>query len=134
MNGYQKYKENSIYSMSGPELLGLLFDEAISRLKKAEFALDDKDYAIFNDCIERTSRIVRYLMKILDMNQPISQDLRSIYNYLVFDLSRVKAGRERQRAEIGRIRNILTELRDAFEEAGKKTTVSQTPHMTGVLG
>ena len=38
MNGYSQYKEKSIYSMSGPELLLLLFDEAIKRLTRAELS------------------------------------------------------------------------------------------------
>ena len=60
------------------------------------------------------------LMDILDMSQPISMDLRRIYNYLVYDLSIVKAGRERRQDEIGRIRHILSELREAFDEASRK--------------
>ena len=45
MNSYQKYKENSVYSMSSWELLDLLYEEAIGRLRKAELALTDKEYA-----------------------------------------------------------------------------------------
>ncbi len=120
MNGYQKYKEKSIYSMSGPELLLLLYDEAISRLTRAELSLEDKNYKDFEDCLKRVTRIVRYLIDILDMQYPISRDLRRIYNYLIFDLSKVNAGRERQKDEIGRIRNILSELRDAFDQASRK--------------
>lgn len=120
MNGYQKYKEKSIYSMSGPELLLLLYDEAISRLIRAELSLEDKNYKDFEDCLKRVTRIVRYLIDILDMQYPISRDLRRIYNYLIFDLSKVNAGRERQKDEIGRIRNILSELRDAFDQASRK--------------
>ncbi|MFR1832446.1 MAG: flagellar export chaperone FliS [Lachnospiraceae bacterium] len=120
MNGYQKYKEKSIYSMSGPELLLLLYDEAISRLTRAELSLEDKNYKDFEDCLKRVTRIVRYLIDILDMQYPISRDLRRIYNYLILDLSKVNAGRERQKDEIGRIRNILSELRDAFDQASRK--------------
>ncbi len=120
MNGYSQYKEKSIYSMSGPELLLLLFDEAIKRLTRAELALEEKDYKDFEDCIQRTTRIVRYLIEILNMDYPISRDLRRIYTYLVYDLSRVSAGRERRKDEIGRIRHILSELREAFEGASRK--------------
>lgn len=120
MNGYNRYKEKSIYSMSGGEQLLLLFDETLNRLTRAEYSLNDKNYADFDDCITRTSRIVRYLLEILDMEQPISRDLRRIYNYLVYDLSMVKAGRERRQDEIGRIRHILSELRDAFAQASKQ--------------
>ena len=120
MNGYNRYKEKSIYSMSGGEQLLLLFDETLTRLTRAEYSLNDKNYADFDDCITRTSRIVRYLLEILDMEQPISRDLRRIYTYLVYDLSMVKAGRERRQDEIGRIRHILSELRDAFAQASKQ--------------
>ncbi len=120
MNGYKQYKEKSIYSMSGPELLLLLFDEAVKRLTRAEVSLTDKNYKDFEDCIDRTTRIVRYLNDILDMEYPISWDLKRIYDYLVFDLSRVKAGRDRRKDEIGRIRHILSELREGFEGASRK--------------
>lgn len=120
MNGYKNYKEKSIYSMSGAEQLLLLFDETIKRLTRAEQSLKDKNYSDFEDCLDRTTRIVRYLMDILDLEQPISWDLKRIYEYLIFDLSRVKAGRERRKDEIGRIRHILSELREGFDGASRK--------------
>lgn len=106
--------------MSGPELLLLLFDEAIKRLTRAELALKEKNYKDFDDCIQRTTRIVRYLIEILNMEYPISRDLRRIYTYLIYDLGRVSAGRERRIDEIGRIRHILSELREGFEGASRK--------------
>ncbi|MCI9360777.1 MAG: flagellar protein FliS [Hungatella sp.] len=134
MSGYNRYKENSIYSMSGPELLFLIYDEAIKRLTRAEISLDDKNYADFEDCLTRTSKIVRYLKEILDMSQPISYDLRRIYEYLIFDLSRVKAGRERRRDEIGRIRHILSELKEAFEGANKQVNDMHMVKETEIRG
>ncbi len=134
MNGYQKYKEKSIYSMSSAELLLMLYDEAVSRLTKAEYALDDKEYELFDDSLKRTTQIVRYLIDILDMEQPISRDLRRIYDYLIFDISRIKAGREREKEEIGRIRHILSELREAFDEAGRKAMDTHIVQNRGILG
>ena len=130
MNGYGHYREKSIYSMSGAEQLLLLFDEAIRRLKRAEHSLEEKNYEDFDDCLTRTSRIVCYLIDILDMEQPISMDLRRIYNYLVYDLSRIKAGRDRRKDEISRVSHILSELREAFDGASRK--VSDT-HMVKEL-
>lgn len=134
MNHYQKYKEQSVYSMSSAELLLLLYDELIKRLKKAEYALEDKDYVLFDDCINRSVRIVRYLIEILDRSQPISRDLRRIYNYLIFDLSKIKAGRERQKEEIPRVINIIAELRDAFDEASRKAGDTHMVQGRSVLG
>lgn len=134
MNEYSRYKEKSIYSMSGPEQLLLLFDEAIRRLTRAEYSLKDKNYKDFDDCITRVSRIVRYLLDILDMSQPISWDLKRIYDYLIFDLSRVKAGRERRMDEIGRIRHILSELREGFEGASRKVNDMHIAKVAEVRG
>ena len=120
MNEYNRYKEKSIYSMSGPEQLLLLFDEMIKRLTRAQLSLKEKDYTDFEDCLARTSKIVRYLIEILDMEQPISWDLKRIYDFLIYDISSVKAGRERRMEEIGRIRHIISELREGFEGASKK--------------
>lgn len=134
MNGYSKYKEKSIYSMSSGELLLLLFDETIKRLTRAELSLEEKDYIDFEDCLNRTSRIVRYLIEILDMQYSISWDLRRIYEYLVYDISVVKAGRERRKDEIGRIRHILSELREAFEGASRQVSDTRIPMQREVRG
>lgn len=134
MNGYQKYKEQSIYSMSSVELLLLLYEEAIKRLKKAQYALEDHDYGVFEDSINRTVRIVRYLNSILDMEQPISQDFRRIYEYLFYDLSLIRAGRDRRKDEIDKIIHVLSEFRDGFEEAGRQVTDNRFASARSVTG
>ena len=118
--GYQGYKEQGINSMSQGELLLLLYDELVKRLLRAGLALDKQDFPLFEASVDRGLDIIRYLDDTLDMQYPISYDLRRIYSYLVYDLSRVKAGRERRKDEIGRIRHILSELREGFEEASMK--------------
>ena len=100
---FKQYKESTIYSMSNLELLLLLYDEAVKRLKMAQIALEDKKYDTFEEYLEKTGRIVRYLIQILDMQYPISKDLKRIYEYLIYDISRVKAGRERRAEEITKI-------------------------------
>ncbi|MCI8429679.1 MAG: flagellar protein FliS [Lachnospiraceae bacterium] len=134
MNGYSKYKEKSIYSMSNGELLLLLFDESIKRLTRAEQSLKEKDYNDFDDCMKRTSRIIRYLIEILNMEYKISWDLKRIYEYLIYDISVVRAGRERRLDEIGRIRHILSELREAFDSASRQVTDTRIPMQREVRG
>ncbi len=134
MNGYSKYKEKSIYSMSNGELLLLLFDETIKRLIRAEQSLIDGNYDDYDDCLKRVSKIVRYLIEILDMQYQISWDLKRIYEYLIYDLSVVKAGRERKQEEIGRIRHILSELREAFDGASRQVNDMRIPAQREVRG
>ena len=96
--------------------------------------MTDKEYALFDDCLRRSSNIVRYLIDILDMKQPISYDLRRIYDYLILDISKVKSGREREQKEIGRISHILSELKDAFEQAAREVSDVHMTDRRGVLG
>ena len=134
MNIYQKYKEQSVFSMSGAELLNLLYLEADRRLGWAELALEEKNYLKFEKSISRVADIIKYLNSVLDMSYSISRDLRRIYNYLLYDISRIKSGRERQKAEIGRIRHILSELREGFEEAANRSGGNTVNQNRGILG
>lgn len=119
MNIYQKYKEHSILSMSQAELLLLLYDEADKQLTRAGLCLEEEEYVLFDKSMERTSNIIRYLLQILDMEQPISRDLERIYHYLLYDIGRIVAGRKKYIDELPRIRHILSELREAFDQASR---------------
>lgn len=122
MSEQNRYSEDEINSMSGPQLLLLLYNEAGRRLTDAEQQLEDKDYDSFYDSLQRVSQIIRYLRDILDMNYAVSSDLRRIYEYLIYDLSVITAGRESKKEEIGRIRHILSELCEGFEGASKQVS------------
>lgn len=125
MNPYQKYKNQSIESMSQLELLLTLYDEAIKDLKRMDLALEDKDYDQFEDHMDYFTRIIRYLVRTLDMTQPVAKDLNRLYQYILYDCGRISAGRERRRSEIPALIDILTDLRDGFQQAGTKTNVER---------
>ena len=86
-------------------------------------ALDNGTFDDFEDCLRRVTRIVRYLIDILDMQYPISWDLRRIYDYLIYDLGLVRAGRERRFDEIGRIRHILSDLAPAAQDLAASLSI-----------
>lgn len=135
MNDYQKkYLEQSIMQMSPGELLVLTFDEAIKNLKKANFALEDRNYEKFEDAIKRTTRVVRYLHQTLDMEQPISRDLARLYDFVTFDLGLVQAGRERRQEELPKLVAIMTDLRDGFLGASNIAKSTHMPKEAKVVG
>ena len=61
MHGYQQYKAQSINTMTPGELLMLLYDELIKRLARAEIALKNQNYEVFDESIIRCREILRYL-------------------------------------------------------------------------
>ena len=113
--GYQQYKQQSINSMTPGELLMLLYDELVKRSTLASLALDKADWPRFDDALDRCTDIVNYLDETLDRQYPISQDLSRMYDYFTYELGRIKIGRNK--AELDRLRPMLTDMRDAFRAA-----------------
>ena len=61
MRGYQRYREDSLSTMTQGELLLLLFDELVKRLTQAELELEREHYPAFEAAVDRSVKIIRYL-------------------------------------------------------------------------
>ena len=118
-NGYQQYKMQSVNTMTHSEMLLLLYYELIKRLTRAQIALGNKDYDLFEKSVQRSREIVRYLDETLNMEYSISYELRRMYEFFLYELSRLQAGRNS--AVVDELKPLVAELRDAFKEASKKT-------------
>ena len=117
MRGYQHYREESLNTMTQGELLLLVYDELVKRLKQAKIELDRKQYPGFEGAVDRALKIIRYLSSTLDHRYPISDNLSKLYEYFCYELSRVKVGRNE--AELERVTTMVSELRDSFRQAEK---------------
>lgn len=124
--GYQQYKQQSVNTMTQGELLVLLYDEALKRLLRAEMALKNNDIAVFESSVDRVSEIIRYLDETLDKSYPVSKDISRLYEFFLFEIARVKAGRNI--SVISEIKNMIADLRNTFKEADK---ISQTAVVKG---
>ena len=119
MRGYQRYREESLNTMTQGELLLLLYDELVKRLKLAGLELDRERYQGFESAVDRSIEIIRYLSKTLDRKYPISVNLDRLYEYFCYELSRVKVGRNK--TELERVTGMVAELRDSFRQADKNS-------------
>ena len=113
--GYQQYKEQSLNTMTQGELLLLLLDELVKRVMRADMALEDQDFPLFEASADRCIDIVRYLDDTLDRKYEISRQLHRLYEFFCYDLNRVKIGRNKE--ELNRLRPLIIDLRDTFREA-----------------
>ncbi len=120
-NGYEQYKMQSVNTMTSSEMLLLLFDELMKRLGRAQIALEDENYDLFNQSVQRSKEIVSYLNITLNMNYKISYELRRMYEFFLYELSRLQAGR--RVAVIQELKPLVAELRDAFREASKSAAM-----------
>ena len=120
-NGYEQYKMQSVNTMTSGEMLLLLYDELLKRLTRAQVALEDENYDLFNQSVQRSKEIVQYLDFTLNMDYKISYELRRMYEFFLYELSRLQAGRNS--AVIQELKPLVMELRDAFREASKTAVV-----------
>ena len=117
MYGCQQYKTQSVSTMTASEMLLLLFDELVKRLTRAELALEVGDEQLFNQSVVRSREIVQYLRTTLDRRYAISQELYAMYDFFIFELGRISAGRNPK--AIADLKSLVEELREAFREASK---------------
>lgn len=115
VNGYQHYKEQTVNTMTPGEMLNLLYDELLKRLTRSELALENKDYELFEQSIQRSMDIVTYLKDTLNFQYEISNELKRLYDFFLYELIRIKAGRNT--VVISEIRPLIMDLRDSFREA-----------------
>lgn len=113
--GYQNYKTQAVNTMTPGEMLGLLYDELLKRLTRAELSLEKKDYELFDQSMKRSVDIVRYLRNTLNYDYEISAELNRMYDFFLYEFSRISAGRNVK--VISEVRPLIVELRDAFKEA-----------------
>ena len=57
----------TVSTMTKGEMLLLLYDELLKRLTRAEIALKEEEYDLFDKAVERSEEIIRYLDKTLNM-------------------------------------------------------------------
>lgn len=113
--GYQYYKEQTVNTMTPGEMLNLLYDELLKRLTRAELALEKEDFELFEQSVQRAVDIVTYLKDTLNYNYEISAELRRMYDFFLYEFSRIRAGRNTDVIE--EIRPLIIDLREAFKEA-----------------
>ncbi len=128
-NGYQQYKDQSVNTMTKGEMLNLLYEEAIKRLKRAKLSFSKNELEAFDYEVGRVREIITYLATTLNRKYHISNNLAQLYEYMNFELSRAKAGRKQE--PIDEVLSFMVELRDSFKEADKKCKQTNSAHTMG---
>lgn len=109
--------------MTQGELLLLVYDELVKRLKVAEIELGRQQYDTFEEAVHRSVAIIHYLSDTLDRQYPISRNLYRLYEYFCYELNRVEIGRNQK--ELTRVIRMVSELRDSFRQAEKNSAAQR---------
>ena len=81
----------------------------------------NNDFNLFDSSIERVIEIIRHLDNTLDKSYSVSGELSRLYDFFLYELSRIKASRNI--SLINEIKPMIVDLRNTFKEADR---LSQT--------
>ena len=117
VNPYKKYQEQSIMTMTQEELLNVLFETCVKRMNSAVIYIEEKNYALASENIQKARNILRYLDETLDMSYEISANLSSLYDFFIYQLT--NANVKKDAGMIKEIIPMVDELGKTFKEAEK---------------
>ena len=120
-NVYEQYKEQSVNTMTSGELLVLLYDEIIKRLRRAKLYLENDNVDGFSADVRRACEIVQYFEQTLNYKYPISRSLYRLYDFVLYELARAQASRIVE--PVDNVLPIVAELRDTWKEADRLSRV-----------
>ncbi len=116
-NGYNQYKENSVYTATPEELTLMLYNGLVKFIMLAQSAIDDKNIERANNSIIRAQDIVREFQVTLDMKYEVSKHLDSIYDYMYRRL--IQANIHKDRDILEEVLGMAKDLRDTWTQAMK---------------
>lgn len=125
MNPYQKYKQQSVMTMTAGEMLLRLYDEVITQLSAVRQFHEQKDYQKSNEALQKSQRILNYLSQTLDPQYEISANLSALYEY--FNRRLLEANLHKDNAPVDEVLPMIAELRDSFAQADKANRAASAP-------
>ncbi|RYI27953.1 flagellar export chaperone FliS [Bacillus infantis] len=113
-NPYQSYQQNSVTTASPGELTLMLYNGCLKFINQAKKAIADKNIEAKNTNIQKAQNIIRELMVTLNMDQEVSENMMSLYDYMNRQL--IEANLKSDAAILDEVEGLVTEFRDTWKE------------------
>ena len=117
-NPYEKYKQQSVMTMTQGEMLLLLYDETIKQINIGAKAIEGGDADKANFALQKAQKIINYLSSTLDRKYEISENLSALYSYFIQRL--ISANIHKDTEPLFEILPMVTDLRATFAQADKQ--------------
>lgn len=114
INSYQQYKKHNVMMANPMELVIMLYNGLIKKLRQAENAIGGKDIEAANEHLQNAQDIVMELMMGLDLSYSIAQDLLKLYEFVHHQIAGINASKQAE--DIEPLIGILNSLRNAWEQ------------------
>ncbi len=116
-NPYQKYKQQSVMTMTQTEMITMLYDEVVKQLNAAMLMMDKKDLGVVNSSLQKSQRIINYLRNSLNHNYEVSGGLEAMYEYFNYQI--VQANIKKSKDPLVEIIPMVKELKETFVTANQ---------------
>ena len=120
---FNAYKQNSVTTASPGELTLMLYNGCLKFLTKAKLAIEAKDVQEKNINIQKAQAIINELMVTLKQDQPLTQQLLPLYDYMNRRL--IEANIKNDTAIINEVIGLTTEFRDTWKQVIQITRQQQ---------
>ena len=114
---HSNYVNIAITTASQEKMTLMLYDGALKFTNQAILAVDENNLLKLNETIRRALAIIRELQLTLDSRHDISNDMNSLYNYIIQCL--LTGNTDKDRSALEEARALLKEFRDTWKEAMK---------------
>lgn len=116
-NGYNQYKENSIYTSTPEELTLMLYNGLVKFIMQARSAVEERNYQKTNEAIQRAQDIIAHFQTTLDAKYEISEEFMKIYDFMYSRL--LDANIKKDRDLLEEVLGLAKDLRDTWTQAMK---------------
>jgi flagellar secretion chaperone FliS len=116
-NGYSQYQTQAATTASPAQLVLMLYDGALSRITRAEVALEDASPQLAHEHLTKAQAIVTELDVTLDRERggEMAANLASLYDFCNDRLLQANVAKSSE--GLRDVANVLQGLRDAWEQA-----------------
>lgn len=125
INPYDKYKEQSVMTMTHGEMLVKLYEEAAKQMKLGQRCITESDLVAANNALQKAQRILSYLKETLDFKYEVSNSLASLYDF--FNSQIMMANIRKDPSLLDSIIPMVEDLKDTFLEGEKLARMSKQP-------
>jgi flagellar protein FliS len=113
-NPYQSYQQNSVNTASPGDLTLMLYNGCLKFINLAKHGIDKNDIEMKNTNIQKAQKIVQEFMVTLNMDLEVSQNMMSLYDYMLRRL--IEANIKNDKAILEEVETLVTDFRDTWKQ------------------
>lgn len=117
-SSYQQYKKHDVMMANPLELIIMLYNGCIKKLKMGRIAIEKNNFEDANVHLQKAQEIIIELINGLDFGYSIASELMSLYEFVLYQLRHINAAKDA--ASIDPLIELLSGLRDTWAQVQKQ--------------